>query len=265
MGLSTIFRGRFALLLAIGCLSMRAGGHAQHLATAPPATEVSAPDLPDAPQPALATPDPAADPTAAPDPAATETVALRTKPASKYRLVVRSDEVVPPLTAGDKLKLSLLSRVSPLDVGATVLSAGWSHLRDSDPHYGTDKGAFGERLGALALKQTSQSLFTYGIYAAAARHDPRYYVMGPDESFTRRAVYSASRLVVARTDSGHDAINWPKLAGIASATALTNLYYPPQDHGHFASSFGTSLATSVLTNELHEFMGDAFHLIRPAR
>lgn len=262
MGLSTIVRGRYALVLAAACLCMRAGGHAQHTTAITHPAALPSAELPEAPQPTFSTS--AAE---APEPAVTETVALRRKQPSKYRLVVRSDEVVPPLTSGDKLKLSIISRLTPQDVAATVYSAGYSHLRDSDPHYGTDKGAFGERLGALAIKQTTQSVSSYGVYAAAFHQDPRYYVMGPRESVTRRAVYSASRLLVARTDSGHDAVNWPKLAGIATATALTNLYYPQQDRGLGESlqSFGISLGTSVLTNELHEFVGDAVRMVRPNR
>lgn len=167
----------------------------------------------------------------------------------------------------DKLKLSIMSRLTASDIVATVFSAGWSQIRDSSPHYGTDSGAFGERLGALALKQTTQSIFNYGIYAGLFHDDPRYYVMGRQRSIGVRALYSASRLVITQTDDGRAAINWPKFAGIASATALTEAYYPAQDHG-FASrtaAFGESLGTSILNNEIHEFLGDGLRLLRHKR
>lgn len=272
MGLSTRFRGRYALVLAMVCVGIGGGGHAQRLdrATSPSPEMIRSDtaDLPEEPRPAGSVSsssdmDSIATEGEAPYAGVTAVVDRR-KPASKYRLVVKSDEVVPTLTSGEKFRASLQSRISPGGVGATLFAAGFSHLRNSSPDYGTDKGAFGERLGALALKQTSSSFFSYGVYASLAHTDPRYYVMGPRESITRRAVYSASRVVVTRSDDGHSRINWPKLAGIATATALTNLYYPKEDHG-FADSvkaFGGSVGASALTYELHEFLGDAVRAVR---
>ncbi len=157
-----------------------------------------------------------------------------------------------------------MSRLTLSDIASTAFSAGWSHIRDSPPHFGTDSGAFGERLGALALKQTSQSIFNYGIYASLLHDDPRYYVMGRQGSIGVRALYSASRLVITQRDDGRAAINWPKFAGIASATALANAYYPPRDRGfaHGAAAFGISLWTSILNNEIHEFVGHGLRQLR---
>jgi hypothetical protein len=171
-----------------------------------------------------------------------------------------------PLSGGDKLELAVVSRLTLSDLASTLFGAGWSQMRDSAPHFGADSGAFGERLGALAVKQTTQSIFSYGIYAGMFHDDPRYYVMGRQKNLGARALYSASRLVIARKDDGGAAINWPKFAGIASATALTNAYYPPRDHGfsNGAAAFGVSLGTSILNNEIHEFLGD-LHLLHHNR
>jgi hypothetical protein len=178
-----------------------------------------------------------------------------------------------PLTATQKFELSIHSRVGFGAVGSSIFGAGERQLFNSRPHYGTDSGAFGERLGAAELKQVTESFFSYGLYAAAFHEDPHYYVMGPGNghSIAHRAVYSATRLVLTRTDDGHTGINWAKLAGMGSATALTNAYYPPQDRGFgkTMSAYGASLASSVLTLELHEFMPDIkraiFHHHRAAQ
>jgi len=185
-------------------------------------------------------------------------------PARKFHLVVHPREFGVRLSSGEKLELAVRSRFAVSDLASTAFSAGWSQLRNGPPHYGTDSGAFGERLGALALKQTSQSIFSYGIYASLFHDDPRYYVMGESRGGGVRALYSASRLIIANKDDGRAAINWPKLAAIASATALTESYYPPRDHGfaNGAISFGISLWTSILNNEIHEFIGDGFRLRR---
>jgi hypothetical protein len=188
---------------------------------------------------------------------------IRDKPARKYHRVVHPDEETETLSAVDKLNLSILSRLTLGDGFSTVFAAGFSQLRDSKPHTGTDSGAFGERLGLLAIKQTSQSIFSYGIYAAAFHDDPRYYIMGPGHNVGIRAVYSASRLVVTKNDEGKAVVNWPKLAGIVSSNALTNAYYPQEDHGlkNLGNGIAASLGTSILTSEIHEFIGDAISLI----
>jgi hypothetical protein len=185
--------------------------------------------------------------------------------ASNYHRIIQPYQIADPLTSKEKLELSIMSRLTVSDVASTAFSAGWSQMRNSAPHYGTDSGAFGERLGALALKQTTQSIFTYGIYASMFHDDPRYYVMGRQQkNIARRAMYSAACVFITQKDDGSEAINWPKFAGIASATAITNAYYPARDRGFAqgAESFGVSLWTSILNNEIHEFIGDGLRLLR---
>lgn len=179
--------------------------------------------------------------------------------------VVPADRGPQPLTAPQKFEMSFRSRVGFGAVGSSIFGAGERQLFNSRPHYGTDSGAFGERLGAAELKQVTESFFSYGLYAAAFHEDPHYYVMGPGpgHSVMHRAVYSATRVFLTRTDEGNTGINWAKLTGMGSATALTNAYYPPQDRGvrQTMSAYGSSLATSMLTLELHEFMPDVRRLI----
>lgn len=185
-------------------------------------------------------------------------------PARKYHRVVRPYEQAGPLTGLDKVKLSVMSRVTYGEAFGTVVSAGWSQWRNSRPHTGTDSEAFEYRLRDLAIKQTTQSFFAYGVYAAAFHEDPRYYIMGPTVKPVHRAIYSAERTVITQKDDGSPTINWAKIAGIATSTALTTAYYPKVDHGfgNESQAFAMSLATSVLNDELHEFGGDLFRLLR---
>lgn len=183
--------------------------------------------------------------------------------APKYHRTVHPDERAYPLTPMDKLKLSLLSRLTPGEAASTVFGAAWSQARNSRPNYGTDSGAFGERMGALAIKQTSQAFFSYGVFPALLHQDPRYYILGDTKPFGRRIAYSAVTVVITQNDQGNSVINWSRLAGIAAATALTTAYYPVVNHGfgNESKAYATSLGTAVLNSELHEFGGDIFHLI----
>ncbi len=180
--------------------------------------------------------------------------------------VVPAGDGPQPLSAEQKFEMSFRSRLAFGAIGSAIFGAGERQLFNSRPHYGTDSGAFGERLGAAELKQVTESFFSYGLYASAFHEDPHYYVMGPGpgHGIVHRAVYSASRVLLTRSDDGGTSVNWAKLAGMGSATALTNAYYPPQDRGvgETMSAYGSSLASSVLTLELHEFVPDLMHAIR---
>lgn len=257
----------YVALAALGLIGTRSTGQTQ-TGDRPPAV-VATTELPDSPGALLATSSSASDAASnAPDTTVIPARNLESTsvlvPARKYHRVVKPYEEARPLTGFDKIKLSFISRATWGELVGTTWAAGWSQWRDSRPHYGRDGEAFEKRLGALALKQTSQSFFTYGVYAAAFHDDPRYYIMGPTMKPLHRALYAAERTIITQKDDGSQAINWPKLAGIASSTALTTAYYPTVDHGfgNESKAFAMSLATSILNDELHEFGGDLFHMIR---
>lgn len=201
--------------------------------------------------------------------AASETVAVEvaapqfTSAKPFLHRVVPAGDGPQPLTATQKFEMSFRSRLGFGAIGSSIFGAGERQLFNSRPHYGTDSGAFGERLGAAELKQVTESFFSYGLYAAAFHEDPHYYVMGPGHSILHRTIYSATRVVLTRNDGGNTGVNWAKLAGMGTATALTNTYYPPPDRGFgkTMSAYGSSLATSMLTLELHEFVPDVRHAV----
>jgi hypothetical protein len=188
-------------------------------------------------------------------------------PEPKHRRIIPADRSALPLTTGDKFKLGLKNPLRPSSLGSSLFSAEYSNLRDSSPHFGVDLPAFGERFGAAKLRQTTESFFSYGLYAAAFHDDPRYYVMGPEHKFANRAAYSASRAFITRKDDGSQGINWAKLAGLATSSALTNAYYPPRDRtfDRTMKGYAYSIAGTAGVNELHEFIGDVIGAIKHKR
>jgi len=190
---------------------------------------------------------------------------LRTSliPGAHLHRIIQPGQAAPELSVGDKLKLSIASRFTLIEVGTTAMSSGISQARDTRPHYGTDAPAFGERFGAAALKHTTSSFLSYGVFASALHQDPRYYVAGREHSIGNRLFYSATRLFITRTDSGGETFNSAKMLGLAGANGLTNLYYPDEDRGAktFLKLMGTSLYGTIISNEVHEFSGDLKRLI----
>src|SRR5947207_12569932 len=53
--------------------------------------------------------------------------------------IVPPDTGPQPLTSGQKFELSLRSSISAMSFGSAFISAGWSHLNNSRPHYGSDR------------------------------------------------------------------------------------------------------------------------------
>lgn len=169
---------------------------------------------------------------------------------------------VEPLTVSEKLKLSFHEQVTPFALASTVFAAGWEQLVDSNPKYGSNSTAFAQRVGAAALRQTSQAVFSDGVFASAFHQDPRYYRL-VNGSFRERIFYAASRTFRSRTDSGEPVTNYSLLFGHATAQALTLTYYPDRSQtGRVAiTGFAWSLLGSMLGNQYHEFWPDILQAV----
>jgi hypothetical protein len=175
------------------------------------------------------------------------------------RLTVYQGEIADPMTVSDKVKGGLKNSVSLFSMTGWLVSAGYEQLTNGSPNYGTDAGAFGQRLGIGAVHGISNGVFSTSLFAPIFHEDPRYYVMGPGHPFFKRILYAASRSVIARTDSGHSTPNFALFAGNASGAALTMIYYPAQNttFSQATRTFGTSLGGSAFGFVVGEFLVDA--------
>jgi len=70
-----------------------------------------------------------------------------------------------------------------------------------------------QRLGAAAVLDSSENIFSDSVMSNVFHEDPRYYQMGPAHNFFARVVYSATRSVFTRTDRGHSSVNFAQLTG----------------------------------------------------
>ncbi len=169
---------------------------------------------------------------------------------------------VVPLSVSDKLKLSFQEQLTPFALASMVFAAGWEQLVNSNPKYGSNSTAFAQRVGAAALRQTSQAVLSDGVFASAFHQDPRYYRLAGG-SLGKRVFYAASRTFRSRTDSGEPVVNYALLFGHATAQALTLAYYPDlSQNGRVAvTGFAWSLVGSMLGNQYHEFWPDILQAI----
>jgi hypothetical protein len=168
-----------------------------------------------------------------------------------------------PLTAGQKMVLEVHDLYAPETLAGLVLSAGYSHVTNGEPNYGTNSKAFGQRLGATVLRDSSEDFIAYGILDPVFHDDPRYYVLGRNYGFFHRAIYAATRTLVTRTDGGHNTINAPLLLGYAAGSAISYSYYP-QVNKNFkdtANTYGGSLGGATLGFLVSEFTSDVLQAV----
>lgn len=168
-----------------------------------------------------------------------------------------------PLPVRDKVLLGFRDLYNPLNFAAMFASAGYEQALNGQPNYGTDRGAFGERLGAAAIRETTQGVFTDSVFSPLLHEDPRYYIEGPQHGFLHRTLYAITRPLITRTDSGHNSVNGALLLGYAASSALSYAYYP-QINKNFhdtAATFGGGIGGAALGFFVSEFSGDLSHML----
>jgi hypothetical protein len=192
-------------------------------------------------------------------------------PASVKRriLATRSDitiypgQVAPPLSAHDKEVMGFKQSFTLFSLVGWTTSAAYTHLVNGSPNYGTDSAAFGERLGAAALRNTSQNIFGNVVFAPLFHEDPRYYKMGKGHNVVKRVAYAATRAIITRADDGHATPNYSLVAGRLFGSALTNAYYPDinRNFSQTAQTFGTSMGGAAIGYVVTEFLDEALEIV----
>jgi hypothetical protein len=175
-----------------------------------------------------------------------------------YQTVRDSKASVAPLTARQKWGLALKETIDPFNIATAAMTAGFSQAGNQTPKYGFGARAYGERFGAALADFGTQNFFSAGVLATVLHQDPRYFREGPDHSILHRILYCASRVVVARQDSGANAFNASGVGGVVMGIAASNFYYPgPSRRGTImAERLETSLFGNVTGNLMSEFWPD---------
>jgi hypothetical protein len=163
----------------------------------------------------------------------------------------------PVLTSHDKVVMGLQGAFSPFAAVGWLSAAGYEQVTNTTPNYGTDRGANGQRLGASAIRATSENLLADSVLAPAFHEDPRYYRLGSGHKFLARVVYAASRALITRSDSGRTVPNFSQIGANLAGAVLTNAYYPQSNRNAMTTmeTFGGSLGGTALGDGIAEFFG----------
>ena len=170
---------------------------------------------------------------------------------------IQPGQHAPSLMAHDKAVMGLEGAFSWFAAIGWVSAAGYEQLTNTSPNYGTDRGAFGQRLGASAIRAISEDVLADSVLAPAFHEDPRYYRLGSSHKFLPRLAYAATRAIITRSDSGRTVPNFSQIGGNLIGAALTNAYYPQSNRTAVQTleTFGGSLGGTALGDGITEFFG----------
>ena len=166
--------------------------------------------------------------------------------------------VVPLRTTREKWNHFVHETVSPLTFGGSTFNAAFSQVANTDPKYGVNRVAFGERLGASIADIASQNFFGDFMVASAMHEDPRYFRKGEGHPLLYRAGYAISRALVIRKDDGGNTFNFDNVLGSALSSGVSNIYYPAASRTRRAivMHFWIDIADNGFVNLAPEFWPD---------
>jgi hypothetical protein len=175
--------------------------------------------------------------------------------ASRTQRYPRPGQPAPVLTAHDKFVMGLQGAFSLYAAVGWLSAAGYEQATGTPPYYGSDRGAFGQRLGAAAIRAISEDTLADSVLAPAFHEDPRYYRLGHRHKILARIAYAASRAVITRNDQGRTVPNFSQITANLVGAALTNAYYPQANRSatQTIETFGGSLGGTALGNGIAEF------------
>ena len=165
---------------------------------------------------------------------------------------------VPPLTAGQKFKVVTRSSFDYVEFPWYAFLAGISQAQNSEPGFGQGAQGYAKRYGAAFADGTIENFMASAVLPALLKQDPRFFQSGRG-GFWHRTGYAVSRLIITRTDSGHDQFNYSEVFGSAIAAGIsTYSYHPGADRTirNTASVWGTQVGYDGLTLVVKEFWPD---------
>jgi hypothetical protein len=164
-----------------------------------------------------------------------------------------------PLTEREKFDYFLHSTYSSrtfVNAGVDVI-ANRIKGRDRNPEYETGLMGMGQHYGIELATDETDIFFKRFLFPAVLRQDPRYF-RNPDLPFFRRALYSMSRVIMTRTDTGRETFNSSSIMGAVASRALSDLYVPGRQQGMrpLSGCIRYNLLRDAGMNLVHEFWPD---------
>jgi hypothetical protein len=141
---------------------------------------------------------------------------------------VSADQHLPPQTVKEKFKTGMLDSVDYSSFIFVGGQAGAAMATNSYREFGQGAKGYGRYYWHTLADTINENTWVEFIVPSILHQDTRYYTLGKGD-FGKRIGYAFSRVVITRTDSGHQAINYSEIIGAGAASGISNLYYPSQE------------------------------------
>ena len=181
-------------------------------------------------------------------------------------LTVENRDQFEPIAAKTKFKLSTKTMSDPITVSFIGVIALMGQARNSDPSYGQGFRGYAKRYGTFYADTGIGTLMTTSVFPTLLHQDPRYFQLGRG-GIWHRALYSVSRIFVARADNGDLQFNTSEIVGNAVAAGISNAYHPQNQRtlSNTLSVWRTDIMLNTVCNVAKEFWPDLRHKLRKSK
>ena len=141
---------------------------------------------------------------------------------------VSADQQLPPQTVKEKFKTATLDS---LDYSSFIFVAGQAGVAQADnsyPEFGQGAKGYGRYYWHTLADAINENYWVEFIVPSMLHQDTRYYTLGKG-NFGKRLGYAFTRIVITRSDSGHETFNYSEILGAGAFSSVANLYYPSQE------------------------------------
>jgi hypothetical protein len=141
---------------------------------------------------------------------------------------VSADEHLPPQTIKEKFKTAMLDSVDYSSFIFVAGQAGVAQANNSYREFGQGARGYGRYYWHTLADAINENTFVEFIIPSILHEDTRYYTLGRGD-FAKRLGYAFTRIVITRSDSGHETFNASEILGAGAFSGVANLYYPSQE------------------------------------
>ena len=166
------------------------------------------------------------------------------------------DATTPPLTAGQKFRLSGRTLIDPGLFVTTGITAGIQQAAGQYSGFGSGAPGYFSRFSADYATSFTGILITGAALPSLFHQDPRYFYKGKG-SIKSRLWYVTSRSVIQKGDNGKWQPAYSNVLGNLATGTISTAYYPSEDRNWATVPFenlGFSIGSTIINNFLQEFV-----------
>jgi hypothetical protein len=170
---------------------------------------------------------------------------------------VEDGTTVPAITTRASFQMAALNAFDPYVFSFVGAIAALAQVGNQEKSLGRGPRAYALRYATALADSSISSFLTTAIVPTLLKQDPRYFELRKG-SMWHRAGYAASRTFITRSRSGQTQFNLSGIGGNAAAAAVSNVYYPSEDHSltQTLTRWGMQVIWDAVSNELKEFWPD---------